>query len=244
MIENISCQIIILFSFRRNFCQTDEFFDDNICSYQDPLFNLFIRPRIRMKSENVVANFPFQFPRVTELELSGSHTIDINSFIDNLSDIIILTNIIYLNISFNDQWLNSFIKLLNRMPHVQKLVLAVQSSSQMEMSSDQQANTIDLVCNNNVRDVRIIGSLALATVQLLNKIFPQLECLRILHSEKSLISFVRTLLSNRINNSHLFSLVFYDDDAMIKPLKTTIDNEKLIDNYDIEHRQFELCLWW
>jgi hypothetical protein len=149
-----------------------------------------------------------------------------------------------LNISFNDQWLDNFIKLLNRMPNVQRLVLNVQSSSEMEVSSDQQANTVDLLWNNNVRDVEMTDKLALATVQLINKIFPQLECLQIRNREETLIPFVRTLLSNRINNSHLFSLVFYGDDAMIKQLKTMIDNEKLLDNYHIEHRQSQLCLWW
>jgi hypothetical protein len=197
-----------------------------------------------MKKRNIVANFPFQFPHVTELILTNNCTIDINSFIDNLSHIIILTNITYLNISFNDQWLDNFIKLLNRMPNVQRLVLNVQSSSEMEVSSDQQANTVDLLWNNNVRDVEMTDKLALATVQLINKIFPQLECLQIRNREETLIPFVRTLLSNRINNSHLFSLVFYGDDAMIKQLKTMIDNEKLLDNYHIEHRQSQLCLWW
>ncbi|CAF1147024.1 unnamed protein product [Adineta steineri] len=136
------------------------------------------------------------------------------------------------------------------MPNVQKLILYVQLSSKMEVSSDQQANTVDLVCNNNVRNVKITGELPLATVKLINKLFPRMERLRISSGEDTLISLVRTLLSNRINNSHLFSLVFHgaddddDDDALIKKLKTMIDNEKLLDNYDIEHRKFQLCLWW
>ncbi|CAF0992894.1 unnamed protein product [Adineta steineri] len=187
---------------RQYCCQIDETLDNNICSYQDPVFNLSFGPRINMKNRNIVANFPFQFPRVTELELTENYdTINIDSFIDNL------------------------------------------------IPSDQQINTVDLVCNNNVRNVGIHGELALPTVQLINKLFPRMECLEISDGEDTLISLVRTLLSNRINNSHLFSLVFYgadddDDDALIKQLKTMIDNEKLLDNYDIEHRQFQLCLWW
>ncbi|CAF4213803.1 unnamed protein product, partial [Adineta steineri] len=164
-------------------------------------------------------------------------------------------------ISFNNQLLNNFIKLLNRMPNVQILVLDVRSSFEIEVSSDQQINTVDLVCNNNVRNVKIIGQLPLATIRLINKLFPQMERLRILIREDILILFVRTLLSNRIDNSHLFSLMFYDDDddnddndndddddndddAMIKQLKTMIDNEKLLDNYDIKRRQHGSCLWW
>ncbi|CAF1262986.1 unnamed protein product [Adineta steineri] len=147
------------------------------------------------------------------------------------------------------------------MPNVQILVLDVRSSFEIEVSSDQQINTVDLVCNNNVRNVKIIGQLPLATIRLINKLFPQMERLRILIREDILILFVRTLLSNRIDNSHLFSLMFYDDDddnddndndddddndddAMIKQLKTMIDNEKLLDNYDIKRRQHGSCLWW
>ncbi|CAF0764123.1 unnamed protein product [Adineta steineri] len=230
---------------RRYCCQIDEFLDDNICSYQDPVFNLFFGPRISIKNRNIVANFPFQFPRVTELELRDNYyTINIDSFIDNLSHIIILTNITYLRISFNNQLLNNFVKLLNRMPNVQKLILDVRPSSEMEVLSDQQTNTLDFVCNNNVRTVQITGELALATVQLIKNLFPRMERLRILNRENDLISIVRTLLSNRIDNSHLFSLMFDGDDAMIKKLRTIIDNKKLLDNYDIEHRQSELCLWW
>ncbi|CAF1376482.1 unnamed protein product [Adineta steineri] len=235
---------------RQYCCQIDETLDNNICSYQDPVFNLSFGPRINMKNRNIVANFPFQFPRVTELELTDNYyTINIDSFIDNLSHIFILTKITYLEISFNNILLNNFVKLLNRMPNIQKLILYVQLSSEMEVPSDQQINTVDLVCNNNVRNVGIHGELALATVQLINNLFPRMECLEISNGEDTLISLVRTLLSNRINNSHLFSLVFYgadddDDDALIKKLKTMIDNEKLLDNYDIEHRQFQLCLWW
>ncbi|CAF4265783.1 unnamed protein product, partial [Adineta steineri] len=188
---------------------------------------------------------PFQFPRVTELVLTDNYnTINIDSFIDNLSHIFILTNITYLKISFNNQLLDNFVKLLNRMPNVQELVLDVRSSFEIEVSSDQQTNTVDLVCNNNVRNVKIIGQLPLATIRLINKLFPQMERLRLLNGEDTLIPFVRTLLSNRIDNTHLFSLMFDGDDAMIKQIKTMIDNEKLLDNYDIEYRQFELCLWW
>ncbi|CAF3732439.1 unnamed protein product [Adineta steineri] len=228
-----------------NFCETDDFLNNNICSCQDPIFNLSVGPRMPIHNRKVVANFPFQFPRVTELELTGNDRININSFIDNLSHIIILTNITYLNISFNNQWLNCFIKLLNHMPNVQKLVLNVQSSSEMEVSSDQQTNTADLVCNNNVRNVKIIGQLPLVTVQLINKLFPRMECLWISNTKIDLISFPRTLLSNRIHNSHLSSFIaFSGDDIIIEPLKTMIDNEKLLDNYNIEHRNCELCLWW
>ncbi|CAF1473670.1 unnamed protein product [Adineta steineri] len=230
---------------RRYCCQIDEFLDNNICSYQDPVFNLFFGPRINMKNRNIVANFSFQFPRVTELELTDNYnTINIDSFIDNLSHIFILTNITYLEISFNNILLNNFIKLLNRMPNVQKLILYVQLSSEMEVSSDQQANTVDLVCNNNVRNVKITGELPLATVKLINKLFPRLEHLRLMYRKNALIPFVRTLLSNRINNSHLFLLMFHDSRAKIKKLKAMINNEKLLDNYDIKRRQSELCLWW
>ncbi|CAF1215062.1 unnamed protein product [Adineta steineri] len=230
---------------RRRFCQIDESLDNKICSYQDRIFNLSFGPHISMKNENIVANFPFQFPRVTQLELIDNYyTINIDSFINNLSHIFILTNITYLKISFNNQLLNNFVKLLNRMPNVQTLILDVRPSSQMEVSSDQQTNTVDFVCNNNVRFLEIIGKLALATVQLINKLFPRMERLEIQSRGDALISFVRTLLSNRINNSHLFSLVFDGDDAMIKQLKTMIDNEKLVDNYNIERRWLELCLWW
>ncbi|CAF1185422.1 unnamed protein product [Adineta steineri] len=230
---------------RRYCCRIDESLDKSICSYQDPVFNLSFGPRISMKNQNIVANFHFQFPRVTELEFRDNYyTINIYSFIDNLSHIVILTNITYLEISFNNQLLNNFVKLLNRMPNVQKLILDVRSSFKMEVSSDQQTNTVDLVCNNNVRNVEIIGGLPLTTVRLINKLFPRMERLEIQNRGDALISFVRTLLSNRIDNSHLFSLVFDGDDVMIKQLKTMIDNEKLLDNYDIERRQFELCLWW
>ncbi|CAF1542383.1 unnamed protein product [Adineta steineri] len=227
------------------FCETGDFLNNNLCSYQDPIFNLSVGPRMPIHNRKVVANFPFQFPRVTELELVSNDRININSFIDNLSHIIILTNITYLNISFNNQWLNCFIKLLNHMPNVQKLVLYVQSSFEMEVSSDQQTNTVDLVCNNNVRNVKIIGQLPLVTVQLINKLFPRMECLWISNTKTVLISFLRILLSNRIHNSHLSSFIAISgDDTIIEPLKTMIDNEKLLDNYDIVNRQCELCLWW
>ncbi|CAF4121691.1 unnamed protein product [Adineta steineri] len=230
---------------RRYCCRIDESLDKSICLYQDPVFNLSFGPRISMKNQNIVASSPFQFPRVTELVLTDNYnTINIDSFIDNLSHIFILTNITYLKISFNNQLLDNFVKLLNRMPNVQELVLDVRSSFEIEVSSDQQTNTVDLVCNNNVRNVKIIGQLPLATIRLINKLFPQMERLRLLNGEDTLIPFVRTLLSNRIDNTHLFSLMFDGDDAMIKQIKTMIDNEKLLDNYDIEYRQFELCLWW
>ncbi|CAF1494614.1 unnamed protein product [Adineta steineri] len=230
---------------RQYCCQIDETLDNNICSYQDPVFNLSFGPRINMKNRNIVANFPFQFPRVTELELTENYdTINIESFIDNLSHIFILTNITYLEISFNNILLNNFVKLLNRMPNVQKLILVAWSSSGIEVSSDQQTNTVDLVCNNNVRNVQVYGELALATVQLINNLFPRLEHLRLVHRQNALVPFARTLLSNRINNSHLFSLMFHDGRAMIKKLKTMINNEKLLNNYDIKRRQDELCLWW
>ncbi|CAF0898321.1 unnamed protein product [Adineta steineri] len=230
---------------RREFCLSDESLDNNICLYQDPFFYLSFGPRIGIKSQNIDANFSFQFPYVTELEITDNYyRINMNSFIDNLSHIIMMTNITYLKILFNNQWLNNFVKLLNRIPNVQKLVLDVRSSSKTEVSSDQQANTVDLVCNNNVRDVQITGELTLATIRLINKLFPRMECLRFLNRENALIPFVRILLSNRTNNNHLFSLVFNGDDAMIKQLKTMIDNEKLLDNYNIEDRQDELCLWW
>ncbi|CAF1223035.1 unnamed protein product [Adineta steineri] len=229
----------------RHFCQFDECFDNKICSYRDPLFNLSFGPRIRMQNRNIVANFPLQFPRVTELELTDNYdTINIDSFIDNLSYIFILTTITYLKISFNNELLNNFVKLLNRMPNVQKLILDVRLSCEMEVSSDQQTNTADLVCNNNVRNVIIINELASTAGQLINKLFPRMERLRIQNRGDALISFVRTLLSNRIKNSHLFSLVFTDYHAMIKQLKTMIDNEKLLDNYDVKRRQDESCLWW
>ncbi|CAF4236728.1 unnamed protein product [Adineta steineri] len=131
------------------------------------------------------------------------------------------------------------------MPNVQKLVLNVQSSSEMEVSSDQQTNTVDLVCNNNVRNVKIIGQLPLVTIQLINKLFPRMECLWISNTKTVLISFLRTLLSNRINNSHLSSFMMINgDDIIIESLKTMINNETLLDNYNIEHRNCDLCLWW
>ncbi|CAF1381398.1 unnamed protein product [Adineta steineri] len=131
---------------RRYCCQIDGSLDNNICLYQDPVFYLSSGPGIRMKNRNIVANFPFQFPYVTALELIDNYyTINIDSFIDNLSHIIILTNITYLKIPFNNQLLNNFVKLLNRMPNVQKLILDVRPSSEMEVSSDQQTNTADLV---------------------------------------------------------------------------------------------------
>ncbi|CAF0773998.1 unnamed protein product [Adineta steineri] len=230
---------------RREFCLSDESLDNNICLYQDPVFYLSFGPRIGIKSQNIDANFSFQFPYVTELEITDNYyRINMGSFIDNLSHIFILTNITYLKIPLNNQLLHNFVKLLNRIPNIQKLVLDVRSSSKMEVSSDQQTNTVDLVCNNNVRDVQITGELTLATIRLINKLFPRMECLRFLNRENALIPFVRILLSNRTNNNHLFSLVFNGDDAMIKQLKTMIDNEKLLDNYNIEDRQDELCLWW
>ncbi|CAF0746813.1 unnamed protein product [Adineta steineri] len=230
---------------RRQFCQFGEYFDNKICSYRDPLFNLSSGPRISIKNRNIVANFPLQFPRVTELELTDNYDrINIDSFIDNLSYIFILTTITYLKISFNNELLNNFVKLLNRMPNVQKLILDVRLSCEIEVSSDQQTNTADLVCNNNVRNVIITNELASTAGQLINKLFPRMERLRIQNRGDALISFVRTLLSNRIKNSHLFSLVFTDYHAMIKKLKTMIDNEKLLDNYDIKRRQDESCLWW
>ncbi|CAF1226185.1 unnamed protein product [Adineta steineri] len=230
---------------RRYCCQIDGPLDNNICLYQDPVFYLSSGPGISMKNRNIVANFPFQFPYVTALELIDNYyTINIDSFIDNLSHIIILTNITYLKIPFNNQLLNNFVKLLNRMPNVQKLILDVRPSSEMEVSSDQQTNTADLVCNNNVQNVIITDKLALTTVQLINKLFPRMECLEIQSRGDALISFVQTLLSNRISNNHLFSLMFYGDNAMINQLITMIDNEKLLDNYNIERRWLELCLWW
>ncbi|UJR11967.1 hypothetical protein I4U23_016145 [Adineta vaga] len=125
----------------------------------------------------------------------------------------ILTNITYLNISFNDQWLNCFIKLLNHMSNVQKLILDVQSSFEfMEVSSNQQTNTIDLECNNNMKNIQINDKFPLVIVQLMNKLFPRMESLQILNIKIDLISFVRTLLSNRINNSHLSSLIVINGD--------------------------------
>ncbi|CAF3635578.1 unnamed protein product [Adineta steineri] len=229
----------------RRFCETDDFLNNNICSYQDPVFNLSIGPQMTIQNRKVVADFPFQFPRVTELKLIYNDTININSFIDNLSHIIILTNITSLNISFNNQWLNCFIKLLNHMPNVQKLVLDVQSSSEMEVCSNELTDTVDLKCNNNVKNVEIIDKFSLVTVELINKLFPRMECLQVSDRKIDLISFVRTLLLNRINSSYLASLIVTSGDGiMIEPLKTMIDNEKLLDNYNIEYRQSELCLWW
>ncbi|CAF0963996.1 unnamed protein product [Adineta steineri] len=201
------------------FCETDDYLNNNICSYQDPIFNLSIGPRMAIQNRNVVADFPFQFPRVTELRLTDNDTININSFIDNLSHIIILTNITYLNISINNQWLNCFIKLLNHMPNVQKLVLDLQSSSETEVWSNQLTDTVDLECNNNVKNVQIIDIFSFVTVQLINKLFPRMECLQIVN-------------------------VITGNDIIVEPLKTMIDNEKLLDNYDIEYRHFKLCLSW
>ncbi|CAF0927352.1 unnamed protein product [Adineta steineri] len=227
------------------FCETDDFLNNNICSYQDPVFNLSIGPVIMIQNRNVVANFPFQFPRVTKLRLTDNDTINNNSFIDNLSHIIVLTNISYLSISINNQWLNCFIKLLNHMPNVQKIALGVLSSSETEEWSNQLTNTVDLECNNNVKNAQIIDIFSVVTVELINKLFPRMECLQIFNGEIDLVSFVRTLLLNRINNSHLSSLIVNSGgDIIIERLKTMVDNEKLLDNYYIEHRECQLCLWW
>ena len=37
---------------------------------------------------------------------------------------------------------------------------------------------------------------------------------------------------------------FVENDEIIKQLKTMIDTKKLLNNYDIEHRQSHWCLWW
>lgn len=235
---------MIVFFFRRKSCDIDEFLDNNICSYQDTVFNLALAHHVSMKSENVIANSSFQFSHVTNLTLMGNYIIDIHSFIDNLNRIIPLTYITYLNISCNEQCLNTSAKLLSHMPNIHTLVLGASSSFEMHFLSNTEVNNVDLVYNNNVIDVTITYAMQLDTAQLLIKVFPRMQCLHICETKENVVSIVRALLLKRIDNRHLFSLMFRDEDETIEQLRTIIDSEKLLDDYKIEHSGSELCLWW
>jgi hypothetical protein len=197
-----------------------------------------------MESKHVVVDAPFQFPHATQLILTGNYTMNILSFIDNLSRIFRLKNITHLEVSRNDQCLDILTILLDHMPNVRTLVLETMLLSEIHLLLDKQINNVDLVYNNNVTNVIINGALTLDAARLLNNLFPRMECLNIHGTIENLISIVRTLLLNRINNSRLFSLMVDDRNEMIEQLKTMIDCEKLLDDYQIERIPFRLHIWW
>ncbi len=207
------------------------------------IFHLAFTRHVHMKSEDVVADAPFQFPHATQLILTGNYTMNIRSFIDNLSRIFCLKNITHLEISRNDQCLDT-LTILSHMPNVHTLVIKAMLLSEIHLLLDKQINNVDLVYNNNVTNVQINGPLTLDAARLLNNIFPRMECLDICYTNKNLISIVRTLLLNRINNSRLFKLMVYDQNEMIEQLKTMIDCEKLLDDYQIERIPVGLYIWW
>jgi hypothetical protein len=197
-----------------------------------------------MKSENVIADYLFQFPHVTELTLTGDYTINIHSFIDNLSRIMLLTYITNLHISDNDQCLNTCAKLLVHMPNVHILVVNTMSSFGTHFLSEKQVNTVDLIYDNNVTNVIIDYGFTLDTAQMLINLFPRMQCLYIWRTEENLVSIVRIMLLKRINNNHFFSLIVDGRYVTIEQLKTMIDCEKLLDDYKMEHLGNSLCLWW
>jgi len=174
----------------------------------------------------------------------GNYTIDIHSFIDNLNRIIPLTYITYLNISCNEQCLNTSVKLLSHMPNIHTLVLDARSSFEMDFLSNKQVNTVDVIYDNNVINVTIDYAITLDTAQLLIKLFPRMQRLHICETKENLVSIVRVLLLKRIDSSHLFSLMFGGTAETIEQLKTMIDSERLLDDYKIEHTGIGLCVWW
>src|SRR5207302_1084116 len=126
-----------------------------ICSCQDTISNLRWARRVSMKSQDVITNSSFQFAQVTNLELIGNYIIDIQSFIDNLNRIIPLTYITYLNISDNDQCLNTSVKLLSHMPNIHTLVLDQVSPFETRFLSNEEVNNVNLIYDNNVINVTI-----------------------------------------------------------------------------------------
>jgi hypothetical protein len=198
-----------------------------------------------MKSEHVVADAPFQFPHATQLILTGNYTMNIRSFIDNLSRIFCLKNITHLEVSRNNQCLD-ILTILGHMPNVHTFVIEAMLLSEIHLLLEKQINNVDLVYNNNnnVTDLQIKHALTLDAARLLNNIFPRMECLNIRCTNENLISIVRILLLNRINNSRLFSLIVNDENETIEQLKTMIDCEKLLDDYRIERIPVGLYFWW
>ena len=187
-----------------------------------------------------------KFPRVDQLTLQENHAEENPEFINLVSSIVPLTQIVNLHIQGERFPVHQLLKLLNLATNVQSLTLShcpiVPRNKFKTLRSSFIQNKIsklviyDDIEDNNERQLRCLF-----------RFFPQLQCLEISGSERMINMICQVLLEKTKEYSPqcLHSIFFFNmEDRTMDQLRRIIDEKQLLNDYTVKCMHAGWQLWW
>ena len=187
------------------------------------------------------------FQMLTELTINFHFETPVDSFPDFLNRVIPLKNLTTLNIKSYSLSLEPIINLICFTPNLQTLKFNFLCIVKINTKSIEQSRIFQYVSNTNkIKYLDFHSECSLERVQLIVKLFPKLEYMKIEMKKKETNEIVRFILTNnKTQKGHLFFLCMSQaPKRCLKQLNMLINLENLLDNFYMKFVNHDLYLWW
>ncbi|CAF3675670.1 unnamed protein product [Rotaria sp. Silwood1] len=219
--------------------------EENCSNFQE--MNLHSVQHVLICSKQIKNIYLNYFPNVTQLTIQNYFQTSDVSIITTLNRIMPLEQLKKLSIGSNDFPFEEIVKLLRCTPNLCELRLGLLPMKETDLQLIKQSEHFQYISKTNKINYLDIRQLCtLNQMQLIIKLFPQLEYLktRMKRKEIGLITKYLVLKTNK-RAQHLFSLCISEVPKIcLKELKILIQSENLLNDYFIRFINRDLHLWW
>jgi hypothetical protein len=228
------------------FCRRKDFtihweFDQETCS---PIQEHFKSVKhVLLGGQEILKNSAKHFPNATELTIKDGFRTPDASFSKTLNRIIPLTKLTKLAIQSSKFSFEQILHLIRFTPNLHAFKFSLLSLREINSKSIEQSEIFQYVSKTNqIRNLELRTDSTLEEIQLIVKLFPRLEYLKIAMKKEDIYKIVRFLLSK---TNDLFSLCITEiPQRCLKEFNMIIKAENLLDDYYIKFVNRDLYIWW
>ncbi|CAF0874418.1 unnamed protein product [Rotaria sordida] len=220
--------------------------DEQNCSHIQET-NLNSVQHVSIYSKQIINIHLNYFPNVTQLTIKHYFQTSDDSIITTLNRMIPLVQLTKLTIESYDFPFEEVIKLLRFTPNLYSLKLNLLAMTKTNSQLIKQNENFQYVTKTNkIKYLDLREYCTLNQIQLIVKLFPQLEYFKTRMNRKEIEPITKYLLLKTKNKiQHLFLLCISETPKIcLKELNILIKSENLLKDYFIKFINRDLYLWW
>jgi hypothetical protein len=221
-------------------------FDRQICPHNQEN-NLNSVKHVHLCSKQATDNDVNYFPNANELTIEHYFKTFDGSISTTLNRILPLKQLNKLTIKSSSFPFEQIVKLIHSTPNLQTLILNLLSFNGSNSKLIEQSETFQNVSKTNkIKTLELHEPCTLQNIQMIMKLFPQVEYLKTGMNRKEIQRIIRLLFSKTNNKTHhlLFLCISQIPKVCLRELNMLIRFESLLKDYSIKYFNRDLYLWW
>lgn len=237
--------LFLFLSRRKDYYLGDEF-QGKECSF--PLEKNFQSvEHLRISTGELPKNPTNYFPNVTQLSVQLCFNRPDENFLINLNHLISLKQLTQFNIGHMWFSLDDIFQLLGLMPNLHTVKFASPFIHHSKLTALKESAIFqDISAKNRIRSVYCSDQCSINDIEVLMKLFPQVQYLHIGVHRKGIYEIISYIFQNNFRSlHHLVTLCLSEvPKTCLQEVDIYLKVKNLLENYCLKHLNYDLYIWW